>query len=278
MKKYALRFTAIFAAVALCLSLGTVSFADGAKMSWSYPQPGDDMTYHWEMEKNVSEVDFSDIAMYLSFDVSDSGKQHLVRANWLPEVKEEADTLLDMSLSFYKYLGFQSEFHQASDIYGKDLASLIEESGLSEEEAQNVWYTEIQAQTANTFPYHIAVFDNFMLHGRDLIQGAYGAEAVSVEDGELKGYQMIKACIDYSNIYSGKDFDEASWADINKSIVKNYIYLFDNQAEYMICISGTSDMETLEKIAENLEVYETGLVRNYYNDGMDYIFNDMGKG
>ena len=53
MKKYALRFTAIFAAVALCLSLGTVSFADGAKMSWSYPQPGDDMTYHWEMEKNV---------------------------------------------------------------------------------------------------------------------------------------------------------------------------------------------------------------------------------
>ena len=265
-------------ALALGLSLACVSYADDAKMTWAYPAPEDDMIYHWEMEKNVSEVDFSDIAMYLSFDVTDSGKQHLIRANWLPEVLDEADTLFDMSMSFYKYLSFQTEFNQASDIYGRDVAELVEESGLTSDEAENVWFSEIQAQTANTFPYHIAVYDNYMLYGHDLIQGAYGAEAVSVVDGEFNGYQMIKACIDYSNIYEGRDFDEETWTAINKSIVKNYIYLFDNEAEYMICVSGTSDMETLEKIAENIEVYETELVRNYYNNGMDYIFNDMGKG
>lgn len=265
-------------ALVLCISLGVVAYADDAKMSWAFPQPGDDMIYHWEMEKNVSEVDFRDIAMYLSFDVADSGKQHLIRAGWLPEVKEEADSLFDMSMSFYKYLSFQCEFHQNSDIYGRDFVSLIEESGLTEDEAKNMWFTEIQAQTANTFPYHIVLFDNFTLYGRDLIQGAYGAEALSVEEAELNGMQMIKACIDYSNIYDGKDFDEETWESIKKSIVKNYIYLFNDEAEYMICVSGTSEMEILEKIAENIEVYETGLVRKNYNDGMDYIFNDMGKG
>lgn len=278
MKKHAVRFVAIFAAVALCLSLGAAAFAEEAKMSWAYPQPGDDMTYHWEMEKNVAEVDFSDIAMYLSFDVSDSGKQHLVRANWLPELGDDADGVLGLNQSFYNYLSFQTEYLQSSDIYGLDVGELVEISGLTEEEAQNVWFTEIQIQTSDAYPYRIEIFDNFELYGRDLIQGAYGAEALSVEEGELNGLQMIKACIDYSNIYDRNNFDEETWALLEKSIIKNYIYLFDNEAEYMICVSGTSDMETLEKIAENVEVFETGLERFYYNDGLDYIFNDMARG
>ena len=278
MKKYAMRFIAIFSALALCLSLGAVSFAEGAKMSWAYPQPGDDMIYHWEMEKNVSEVDFSDIAMYLSFDVADSGKQHLIKAGWLPELEDDADDVLDYNQSFYNYLSFQTEFLQPSDIYALDVGELVEISGLTEDEAQNVWFTEIQIQTSDAYPYRIEIFDNFELYGRDLIQGAYGAEALSVEEGKLNGLQMIKACIDYSNLYDKSNFDEETWALIEKSIIKNYIYLFDNECEYMICVSGTSDMETLEKIAENVEVFETDLERSYYNDGLDYIFNDMARG
>lgn len=278
MKKYAMHFIAIFAAVALCLSLGAVSYADEAKMSWAYPQPGDDMIYHWEMEKNISEVDFSDIAMYLSFDVADSGKQHLIKAGWLPELEDDADGVLDYNQSFYNYLSFQTEFLQPSDIYALDVGELLEISGLTEDEAQNVWFTEIQIQTSDAYPYRIEIFDNFELYGRDLIQGAYGAEALSVEEGELNGLQLIKACIDYSNLYDKTSFDEDTWALIEKSIIKNYIYLFDNECEYMICVSGTSDMETLEKIAENIEVYETDLERTYYNDGLDYIFNDMARG
>ena len=277
MKKQILRLLTVLFAVTLALPMSFPVYADDAKMNWAFPRPEDDMIYHWEMEKEISEVDFKDIAMYLSFDVADSGMQHLVRANWLPDVEDEADSLFDMSVSFYKYLSFQSEY-QDSDIYGRDLAELIEESGLAEDEAQNVWYTEIQAQTANTYPYHIAVFDNFVLYGRDLIQGAYGAQALCVEEGELNGLQMIKASIDYSSLYDRSNFDDETWGRIEKSILKNYIYLFDNEAEYMICVSGTSEMDVLEKIAENLEIYETQLARKYYNDGMDYIFNDMGKG
>lgn len=276
MKKWVFRSITAFLLVALCLSAS--AYADGGKMKWAYPQPGDDMIYHWEMEKNVSEVDFSDVAMYLSFDVADSGKQHLIKANWLPEIVDEADSLINMDISFYRQLSFETEYDVYSDVYGKNIAELTEASGLTEDEAKNEWFTAIQAQTANTFPYRIEILDNFMLYGRDLIQGAYGAKAVSVEDGELNGYQMIKACIDYTPIYDDNDFGDEIWANIKKSIVKNYIYLFDNDAEYMICVSGTSDMETLEKLAENIEVCETKLDRTYNNDGMDYIFNDMGKG
>ena len=263
----------------LTFMLCTGVFADNNKMNWHYPQPDDDMIYHWELEKNGGEVDFSDIAMYISFDVADSGKQHLIKANWLPELDpEEAIGILRMDQSFYDYLSFQTEHLECSDIYGKDIGLIIGESGLSEDEAQNKWFTEIQIQTADTYPYRVEIFDNFELSGRDLIQGAYGAEALSVEDGELNGLQIIKASIEYTNIYDKSKVDAEEWALLEKSIIKNYIYLFDNECEYMICISGTSDMETLEKIGENIEVYETGLERNYYNDGLDYIFNDMARG
>ena len=263
----------------ICISMCCTAYADSAKMTWAYPQPGDDMTYHWETEKNVGEVDFSDIAMYLSFDVADSGKQHLIKAGWLPELGEDAaDGFFNMDQSFYDYLSFQTEHLQPSDIYALDVGELVEISGLTEEEAKSEWFTAIQVQTPDAFPYRIEIFDNFELYGRDLIQGAYGAEALSVEEGELNGKQMIKACIDYSNIYDKSIFDDETWALIEKSIIKNYIYLFDNECEYMICVSGTSDMETLEKIAENVEVYETDLERSYYNDGLDYIFNDMARG
>ena len=84
----------------ICISMCCTAYADSAKMTWAYPQPGDDMTYHWETEKNVGEVDFSDIAMYLSFDVADSGKQHLIKAGWLPELGEDAaDGIFNMDQS-----------------------------------------------------------------------------------------------------------------------------------------------------------------------------------
>lgn len=279
MKKQIFSLLTVLFAVTLALTMSFPVYADHSMMTWAYPQPGDDMTYHWEVEKNVAEVDFSDVAMYLTFDVADSGKQHLIKAGWLPELEEEAaDGIFNMDQSFYDYLCFQTEHLQTSDIYALDVGELVEISGLTEEEAKSEWFTGIQVQTPDAFPYRIEIFDNFELYGRDLIQGAYGAEALGVEESELNGLQMIKACIDYSNIYDKSNFDEETWALIEKSIIKNYIYLFDNECEYMICVSGTSDMETLEKIAANVEVYETELERSYYNDGLDYIFNDMARG
>lgn len=250
-----------------------------SKMHWSYPQPDDDMIYHWEMEKNVGEVDFSDVAMYLEFDVRDSGKQHLISAQWLPGlVGDDAEDTLEMNQSFYEHLIFCTEYQEGSDIYGKNVDELTEESGLGASEAQNDWYTSIQTQARHTYPYRIEIMDNFQLRGRDLILGAYGAEALSVVEAELNGMDMIKATVDYTRIYDDIELSDEDWGNLQKSIVKNYVFLFDNEGEYLISISGTSDMDVLEKIGENLLVRETELSRTTYDNGLDYIFHDMARG
>lgn len=279
MTKTLMRFLGTVMIFTLCISMANFCCAEGSGMSWAYPQPEDDLHYRWELEKNVSEVDFSDAAMYLSFDVSDSGKQHLIKAEWLPQVDEnEEEKLLNMDKSFYDELHFQTEYLAESDLYGHSIDELLELSGLSEAEAAEEWYTSIQLQTSNTYPYRIDIYDNFRLYGHDLILGAYGAEALSVDEGEINGMQMLKAVIDYTKIYSDREIDEESWKLIEKSLIKNYIFLFNSDGEYMISVSGTNGMDTLLKIAENIKVRETELVRTYYDDGIDYIFHDMGKG
>ena len=116
------------------------------------------------------------------------------------------------------------------------------------------------------------------MYSRDAIVGAYGAESLSVEEAVINGYQAVKAAIDYTHVYDDSNLTEADWENIEKSIYKNYIFLFEPECEYMICVSGTMDMDVLEKIAENLDVHETELERETYNTGVNYLLMDLAKG
>ena len=72
------------------------------------------------------------------------------------------------------------------------------------------------------------------------------------------------------------DYTESSFA--NWEIV-NYIFMFDPARGYLVQISGTDSMETLEKIAENLEIRESDMPpyeNNYYPEHFG-IF-DLGRG
>jgi len=267
---------AMVVVLTLLFSFSVSSFADG-KMQWHHPE-GDELSYHWEFEKNVQEVRFNDVAMCIEFDVADGGRQHLIKAGWLPEISVEADTLSYFNTSFYQHLDGITEYISEADIYDMDADKLVEESGLSLQEAQEEWFTCISACTENTYPYRIEIYDNFDLHGRDIILGAYGAEALSVEECVLNGWETIKSTIDYTGLYDESNFSKEEWENIKKSIIKNYIFLFDSESEYMICVCGTSEMDVLEKIAENLCVYETELGRSTYNTGIDYLLADLARG
>jgi len=260
----------------MLFSLNVFSFADG-KMHWFYPE-GDELTYHWEYEKNIQQVQFNDVAMCIEFDVADGGRQHLIKAGWLPEISVEAETLSYFNTSFYQYLDGISEYIAEADIYDIYADTLVEESGLSLKEAQEEWFTCISACTDNTYPYRIEIYNNFELYGRDIILGAYGAEALEVEEGVINGWEAVKSTIDYTGLYDESKFSEEEWENIKKSIIKNYIFLFDSESEYLICVCGTSDMDVLEKIAENLSIRETELERSTYDTGIDYLLADLARG
>lgn len=274
------RILVFLLAIALSFSISTSAWADdSSKMSLCYPQEGDDMIYYWELEKNKHEVDFSDIPLYLRFDVEKEGVQHVIKAGWLPELAgEEKETACDFSTSFKQYLEGQSEYIANSDIYGIDPDELIEKSGLTVDEAENQWFTCIQVHSALTYPYRIEIFDNFQLYERDMILGAYGAQALSVEETELAGCEAVKISIDYTDLFKDSELDEEQWELLRPSLIKNYILIFDNSTEILLSVSGTTDMDTLVKIAENVEICETKLTRSDYNEEVNYILHDLARG
>ena len=269
---------AFIVALILLLSADIACFAEG-KMQWKYPQSGDDMVYAWEFEKQVEEVVFNDIAMFIEFDVKDSGKQHVFSAGWLPEIPaEEMETASAFNTSFYQELQGKAEYIEDSDIYAADVNELIEKSGLTVEEAQEYWFTSMSMHTEYTYPYKIDIYDNFTLHGRDIIIGAYGGKALSVEEDSINGYEAVKAAIDCTGVYNRDNFTDEEWENVKKSALRNYVFLFEPESEYLICVSGTLDMASLVTIAENITVHETELERSNYNMGVNYLLCDLAKG
>lgn len=85
--------------------------------------------------------------------------------------------------------------------------------------------------------------------------------AGNVNTGDSKGVLNGKTEIVKQENWDGweiteivSDYTESSFA--NWEIV-NYIFMFDHARGYLVQVSGTDSMETLEKIAENLEIRES---------------------
>ena len=75
------------------------------------------------------------------------------------------------------------------------------------------------------------------------------AEPVTITEETWENWKVTKVVADYSN---------TEWSSLNKywSIV-NYILMFDEEQGILVTVRGEDSMETLEKIAKNLEIRET---------------------
>ena len=75
------------------------------------------------------------------------------------------------------------------------------------------------------------------------------AEPVTIEEETWDQWRVTKVVADYSG---------TEWSSLNKywSIV-NYILMFDEEQGILAIVQGEESMDTLEKIAQNLEIRET---------------------
>ena len=58
----------------------------------------------------------------------------------------------------------------------------------------------------------------------------------------------------------------------------NYLILFSPGNNCLIYIGGTDSMQTLEKIAENLEIKVGSEITELYDAGSDIAWFDLGRG
>lgn len=111
----------------------------------------------------------------------------------------------------------------------------------------------------------------------------YLITAKNVDTGNDKGVLNGKTEIVKQENWDGweiteivSDYTESSFASWE---IVNYIFMFDPGRGYLVQVSGTDSMETLEKIAENLEIREsdTPPYENKYYPEHFGIF-DLGRG
>lgn len=98
------------------------------------------------------------------------------------------------------------------------------------------------------------------------------AEPVTTEEETWDQWKVTKVVADYSN---------TEWSSMNKywSIV-NYILLFDEDQGILAVVRGEDSMDTLEKIAKNLEIRETDTPIPQGNplDEIQISMMDIGRG
>lgn len=75
------------------------------------------------------------------------------------------------------------------------------------------------------------------------------AEPVSIDEETWDNWKVTKVVADYSG---------TEWSSMNEHLsIVNYILLFDEEQGILATVRGEDSMETLEKIAKNLEIRET---------------------
>ena len=111
-------------------------------------------------------------------------------------------------------------------------------------------------------PYEINSYNQTDLQG---IRYCFDGEAEVVRQDMWNGFERTELVLDYTGTPHG--YTKA-----------NYILLFQPEDNYLVFIGGTDSMETLGKIADNLEFRVGAVIEELYDYGSDIAMLDLGRG
>ena len=111
-------------------------------------------------------------------------------------------------------------------------------------------------------PYNINTFNKTDIQG---IRYCFDGKETLVKQDEWKGFERTEIEVDYTGTPYGYE-------------TANYLILFSPEDNCLIYIGGTDSMETLEKIAENLEIKVGSEITELYDAGSDIAWFDLGRG
>ena len=115
----------------------------------------------------------------------------------------------------------------------------------------------------NIMPYLITATNVNTGNSKGVLNGK--TEIVKQENWD--GWEITEIVSDYTE---SKNF--CSWGTVN------YIFMFDPERGYLVKVCGTDSMETLEKIAENLEIRESDTPPYEYPFSEEIGYLDLGRG
>ena len=274
----------LIAAILAMLMTATAYAVYRATMAARVPEEGT-TEYHVvysadpEIPAKLYHVDFDKTKIALSFDVPAGGFFPVMRAENLPGAEENwQESSFYRMLETAQYFGLPWEMRtgdpgQMEIDPEREPTELLAAAGMDADTAKT-WFTgytyrgegsESAGEQRDLF--RIDLYGGYRLHGQEVILGAFssdGTEASAVQEGTLGDYQMLEVQM----LLAG-------------GAVDNHLFLFHPEKYYLLHISGNGtacDFPTLEQIGKELEVQETGLYAESYEDKVNFILGDLAAG
>lgn len=236
--------------------------------------------YTYDDTNTPHEYDLPDVAMVINVDTRDEATDIVMRFGWLPEgAPDPGEPRYREDSSYFGFL----DFFKDHDIYPgwehRSLEEMLSLAGMTEEEAKS-WYGGYSWENEHHALLHVSVLDAATLYQEDLLLGMYGGEASIIREGTRGPYELLEVQVDYTEHYRG--VEEASGVSVREvEFLKNYLFLYEPEAQYLIFVGGSDldfSFETLEKIADNLEIRITDFPSYTAHDRQSYIILDLGRG
>lgn len=213
-------------------------------------------------------------AMVFNFSTTAESAVYYLQANWLPSEPEHA---FNMYTDFWSdavsqliHEGIPYE-QQTEEMRLALINEMLREHGLTEEEAKS-WYYRYDAETMEDVAYQVLISSPASLYNMEFTLGTTGSTATVVKE-ELHG--------DVRELRIAVDSTETAWAQIAPDeplIHCNYIFLYNEAEGWLVRVQGTLDMDTLEKIADSIEVYKSDMTMEYKDNGQRMGILDVGRG
>ena len=269
----------LLAAVLILLLVPTAWAAYNHYMSTRVPESGLHV-YTFDEASGKHEFELPDVAMVINVDTRPEASDIVMRFGWLPEgAPDPSEPRYGEDSSYYGFLDFFKDHELYPGWEQRSIEEMLSLAGMTEEEAKS-WYGGYSWENENKALLHASVLDAATLYQEDLLLGMYGGEATVVQEGTRGSYELLEVQIDYTEMYRDIEKKNAHLAP-EVEWIKNYLFLYEPQEQYLIFVGGSDldfPFETLEKIADNMEIRVTDFPSHPAHDRQSYIILDLGRG
>ena len=280
---------AFIAAVIACFMSVTAYAAFYFGIHYKYVDGSESYSYRYWTPSGYREGSYTVSDSYvLSFDVSPDGYQYVFRANWLPlepnytlSLYQNIEDMVCAELN----MPFPAETEEEKARVAEGMEVLLDTLGMTAREAQS-WYLIYDADEDGygdpakapfyDIPYQIKLFNSSALYNMDyVIRDNFDDEKVvtDIVKDEVQGdWHTIWVHVDETGTDYAQRMPENPLLDTN-------LVLRFNQAEgVLLYVPGTLELETLDKIAQNVEILRTNIETHSSVDERDVSLMNLARG
>ena len=237
------RLLTIALAACLVIALAITAYAMGVfSLSHRDPEPGETYSLYWP-DNPSGRLVWDKFNYVFEFDGPDECAEIRFKEGWLPFAPNES----------------VNSWSTGEDGWRSTLVS---------EGAPEVDHT-----TENFQPYRVDVYyaSQFRNDGAMILMYQVPEKIISEQWGE---HQVLK-------FHATQHFDAIDDGDYHvpeRDLDYYYVMLFNPDEGYIIVVSGTSDMETIEHVARDLQIKKTGNMLSAKDFEQNCVFIDVGQG